>query len=109
MTAHRIATVTALGAALRAGLRRHRSFETRRDLTAVPSDGVAEPDGSSRPVADIEQLLLDALASARSEIERGCAWLDLIANDLEISLGDQPAKGYASHGESWSLALALED
>jgi DNA replication and repair protein RecF len=29
-------------------------------------------------------------------------------DDLVISLGDAPAKGFASHGESWSLALALK-
>jgi DNA replication and repair protein RecF len=28
-------------------------------------------------------------------------------DDLELRLGDQPAKGFASHGESWSLALSL--
>src|SRR5262249_47008378 len=28
-------------------------------------------------------------------------------DDLELSLGELPAKGYASHGESWSFALAL--
>ena len=28
-------------------------------------------------------------------------------DDLELNLGDQPAKGFASHGESWSMALAL--
>jgi DNA replication and repair protein RecF len=28
-------------------------------------------------------------------------------DDLELILGDQPAKGFASHGESWSMALAL--
>ena len=28
-------------------------------------------------------------------------------DDVELSLGDGPAKGYASHGESWALALAL--
>src|SRR5258707_13694023 len=28
-------------------------------------------------------------------------------DDLELRLGDQPAKGFASHGESWSLAGAL--
>jgi DNA replication and repair protein RecF len=28
-------------------------------------------------------------------------------DDLELRLGDQVAKGYASHGESWSMALAL--
>jgi DNA replication and repair protein RecF len=29
-------------------------------------------------------------------------------DDLVISLGSLPAKGFASHGESWSLALALK-
>jgi DNA replication and repair protein RecF len=28
-------------------------------------------------------------------------------DDLVLTLGELPAKGYASHGESWSLALAL--
>jgi DNA replication and repair protein RecF len=28
-------------------------------------------------------------------------------DDLELRLGDQPAKGFASHGESWSMAVAL--
>jgi DNA replication and repair protein RecF len=28
-------------------------------------------------------------------------------DDLELGLGEMPAKGYASHGESWSFALAL--
>jgi len=28
-------------------------------------------------------------------------------DDLELILGDQPAKGFASHGESWSYALSL--
>jgi DNA replication and repair protein RecF len=28
-------------------------------------------------------------------------------DDLELRLGDQPAKGFASHGESWTFAIAL--
>ena len=28
-------------------------------------------------------------------------------DDITLTLGDLPAKGYASHGESWSFALAL--
>jgi DNA replication and repair protein RecF len=28
-------------------------------------------------------------------------------DDLELRLGDGPAKGYASHGECWALALSL--
>src|SRR5699024_3314112 len=29
-------------------------------------------------------------------------------DDVELLIGQTPAKGYASHGESWSLALALQ-
>ena len=28
-------------------------------------------------------------------------------DELELSLGELPVRGYASHGESWSAALAL--
>ena len=28
-------------------------------------------------------------------------------DELELSIGGLPARGYASHGESWSMALAL--
>ena len=41
------------------------------------------------------------------ELERGVCLVGPHRDDLEIRLGDGPAKGYASHGESWSLALAL--
>jgi DNA replication and repair protein RecF len=110
VTAHRIATVTALAPHFEqayAAIAPHSRPAAIFYRSAV-GPGVTEPDGSPRPVADIEQLLLDALAVARSkEIERGVCLVGPHRDDLEISLGDQPAKGYASHGESWSLALAL--
>jgi DNA replication and repair protein RecF len=52
--------------------------------------------------------LLDALARVRnSEVERGVTLVGPHRDDLVLHLGDLPAKGYASHGESWSFALAL--
>ncbi|MFT4245817.1 MAG: DNA replication/repair protein RecF [Micrococcaceae bacterium] len=42
------------------------------------------------------------------EIERGVSVVGPHRDDLEIILGGLPAKGYASHGESWSVALALK-
>jgi DNA replication and repair protein RecF len=52
--------------------------------------------------------LLDALAKVRSqELERGVSLVGPHRDDLQINLGPFPAKGFASHGESWSLALAL--
>ncbi|HVN12436.1 MAG TPA: DNA replication/repair protein RecF [Kineosporiaceae bacterium] len=52
--------------------------------------------------------LLDALAQARpNELERGVSLIGPHRDDLQITLGAFPAKGFASHGEAWSLALAL--
>ena len=62
-------------------------------------------------VADREQLaaaLLEQLTERRqAELERGVCLVGPHRDDLVITLGPMPAKGYASHGESWSLALAL--
>ena len=56
----------------------------------------------------IEAALLDALARRReAELERGVCLVGPHRDDLELRLGDQVAKGFASHGESWSMALAL--
>jgi DNA replication and repair protein RecF len=58
--------------------------------------------------AELEAALLDRLARRRSaELERGVCLVGPHRDDLELVLGEQPAKGFASHGESWSIALAL--
>ncbi|NJP43011.1 DNA replication/repair protein RecF [Actinacidiphila epipremni] len=58
--------------------------------------------------AELFQLLLEALTRARrQEIERGVTLVGPHRDDLLLKLGPMPAKGYASHGESWSYALAL--
>lgn len=73
-------------------------------------------DGSSLPQASAgrglqEQLygqLLAALGEARKqEIERGVTLVGPHRDDVLLRLGELPAKGYASHGESWSFALSL--
>jgi DNA replication and repair protein RecF len=52
--------------------------------------------------------LLEMLAQARpNELERGVSLVGPHRDDLQINLGPFPARGFASHGESWSLALAL--
>lgn len=59
-------------------------------------------------VGYLENALLEGLARRRSaELERGVCLVGPHRDDLELRLGDQPAKGFASHGESWSMALAL--
>jgi DNA replication and repair protein RecF len=61
--------------------------------------------------ADVEALevaMLAELARVRmTEVERGVCLVGPHRDDLELGLGGMPAKGYASHGESWSFALAL--
>ena len=44
---------------------------------------------------------------AHNESERGVSLIGPHRDDLHLHLGDFPAKGYASHGESWSMAIAL--
>jgi DNA replication and repair protein RecF len=67
----------------------------------------ADPD----PAADRAELadgLRRALADARrAELERGVCLVGPHRDELELRVGELPARGYASHGESWSLALAL--
>ncbi len=56
----------------------------------------------------LEAALLAELGRRRTaELERGVCLVGPHRDDLELRLGDQPAKGFASHGESWSLALSL--
>jgi DNA replication and repair protein RecF len=51
---------------------------------------------------------MEALTESRKqEIERGVTLVGPHRDDLVLKLGQLPAKGYASHGESWSYALAL--
>ncbi len=66
----------------------------------------AEGAGTGRE--ELYEQLLAALAGVRKqEIERGVTLAGPHRDDLVLKLGDLPAKGYASHGESWSYALAL--
>ena len=52
--------------------------------------------------------LREALAQARpDELERGVCLVGPHRDDLVLSIGELPARGYASQGESWSMALAL--
>jgi len=73
-------------------------------------NGAAAAD-RPEPEPDAEKLaawLREALALARAEeIERGVCLVGPHRDELELRIGDLPARGYASHGESWSAALAL--
>ncbi len=58
--------------------------------------------------AEIGARMLERLRELRpKELDRGVTLAGPHRDDLDIRLGEMPAKGYASHGESWSCALAL--
>lgn len=63
-------------------------------------------------VPDLDALRAELVASLEEarerEIERGITLVGPHRDDLVLQLGDLPAKGYASHGESWSFALGLK-
>ncbi|ORW74245.1 DNA replication/repair protein RecF [Mycobacterium saskatchewanense] len=74
--------------------------------TSLGAGGPEDPQGPDREL--LEASLLAALAARRAaELERGMCLVGPHRDDLELRLGDQPAKGFASHGESWSFAVAL--
>ena len=67
-----------------------------------------EAAAGNTDVEVLEAALLDELSRRRSaELERGVCLVGPHRDDLELRLGDQVAKGFASHGESWSMALSL--
>ncbi len=72
-------------------------------------DGALEESpGADEDESLVEARLLEAMARLRSkEVERGVSLVGPHRDDLLLELGGLPAKGYASHGESWSFALAL--
>ena len=76
--------------------------------TAVIAYASKLGEGLSPDRPALEEALLASLAERRpAEIERGTTLVGPHRDDLLLALGELPAKGYASHGESWSFALAL--
>jgi DNA replication and repair protein RecF len=57
---------------------------------------------------ELAALLVEGLGQARrQELERGVSLVGPHRDELLLGLGELPARGYASHGESWSFALGL--
>ena len=76
----------------------------RWSLPDLPGEG----DGPGADRDALAAAIAAALAGVRDqEIDRGITLIGPHRDDLVLNLGDLPAKGYASHGESWSFALAL--
>lgn len=85
------------------------SADTDRQASPVstePTASVRTP--SVRTVAEIEGRFRATLAERRTaELDRGVTLVGPHRDDLVLRIRDLPVKGYASHGESWSVALSL--
>jgi DNA replication and repair protein RecF len=85
-------------------------------LASNPDDNDENPDaaataarGGRMVAAEAAALFTAALSrNRRAELDRGLTIAGPHRDDLVLTLNDLPARGYASHGESWSFALALK-
>ncbi|NBQ93279.1 MAG: DNA replication/repair protein RecF [Micrococcales bacterium] len=76
-----------------------KTFDTELDQPALES-------ANKNLIADLFRAKLAELRTR--ELERGITLVGPHRDDLFFQLGTLPAKGYISHGESWSFALALK-
>jgi DNA replication and repair protein RecF len=68
----------------------------------------AVQDAASRTTEEVEAAFRQVLATKRTaELERGVTLVGPHRDDLLLRVRGLPVKGYASHGESWSVALSL--
>ncbi len=92
---------------------------TLRSRSTIDGDAVDEADDGSqsdgreanadRGVEEIRERFRTALERVRrAELERAITLVGPHRDDLVLSLNGMPARGFASHGESWSFALALK-
>ena len=72
----------------------------------VPVD--AEPARDAEPAEVAAQFRTALMRVRRDELDRGLTLIGPHRDDLLLVLNGLPARGYASHGESWSFALALK-
>lgn len=80
----------------------------RSSLPLLADLDLSSPEAPLPPRAELAQALLEQMARVRAdELERGTCLVGPQRDDLALDLNQLPARGYASHGESWSYALAL--
>lgn len=66
-------------------------------------------EGQALSRDDLAERLKQAMAERRKdELVRGVSLVGPHRDEIVLSIGELPAKGYASHGECWSLALSLK-
>lgn len=71
-------------------------------------DAAAARSGTLDTVVVAEGFRASLARLRRAEVERGITLAGPHRDDLVLELNSMPARGYASHGESWSFALALK-
>jgi DNA replication and repair protein RecF len=82
--------------------------DTDMVLSAIYQSSIGEQAVLSTDREDWSSQLLEAIETRRrDELDRGITLVGPHRDDVVLRLGDFPAKGYVSHGESWSLALSL--
>lgn len=72
-----------------------------------PADLRDDPQPLPTPAVVHAALLAAVAARRRDELDRGVTLVGPQRDEMPLALGELPVKGYASHGESWTYALAL--
>lgn len=83
------------------------SGDTRQHLGLHMVSSLGDVEPTSAVDAWKQRMAAAIVDRRREEIARGVTLVGPHRDDVRLMLGDVPAKGYASHGESWSIALAL--
>jgi DNA replication and repair protein RecF len=102
LTAERITLVEALNPWVA------KNYKNLNEVKPASISYKCSSEGVSNNSTHNEEILSKRLEElAYQEIERGVSLIGPHRDDLHLQIGDFPAKGYASHGESWSMAISL--
>lgn len=103
ITAERITLVNSLNPLVAANYKELNEVKPASIIYKSNVDGLTTEPETNKKL--IEEKLLER---QYQEVERGVTLVGPHRDDLILQLGDFPAKGYASHGESWSFAISLK-
>lgn len=106
LTAGRLELTTAIRPLVARAYARVSGEERSTQMSYRQPFGVeSEPDADSTKLAESMRAALES--SRPAELARAVCLVGPHRDDLALRIGELPARGYASQGESWSLALAL--
>ena len=103
LTAERVSLVEALNPWVSSNYTNLNEVKPASIAYKCSTDGVS--NNTDHNISVLSQRLEEV---AYQEVERGVSLVGPHRDDLHLQLGDFPAKGYASHGESWSMAISLK-